>query len=315
MNDDLTLLASAYLDGQVDATERARVEGDPELLAEVERLRAVRVLIGDTEPSPISTREQLLANALDAWDRLPATERGRDATPRVLDRSVHPGAAAAAATITAPPSLADRRKATFNRRLLGAAAAIVLVLGGGIAAQIVTSGSNDSDTVADVSGADASDEGGDAASDAESGAAANEDSSAELSSASGQPAPEADLAADATGGTQLDTGINDAAPPGERELERITTPGELAIFASDAVGAPIAPDVPAATSAPVDDLVSDTESAILDAELPLCLGADYVVGPALYGDVEVVVAVDESRDLALAYTPVSCQEIARARLP
>ena len=313
MNDDLTLLASAYIDGQVDAAERARVEGDPELLAEVDRLRAVRVLVGDTEPSPISTREELLANALDAWDRLPAAERNRDATPRVLDRSVHPGAAAAASTITAPTSLADRRKATFNRRLIGAAAAIVVVLGGGIAAQIVTSGNDDdSDTVADVS---ATNESGDGARDAESSADSSDESSADLGAAAGELAPEADLAVDATESTQLDTGINDAAPPAELELERLTTPDELAIFASDAVGAPVAPEVPAATSAPIDDLVSDAESAILDAELPLCLGADYVVGPALYGDVEVVVAVDESRRLALAYTPVSCQEIARARLP
>ena len=67
MNDDLTLLASAYLDGEVDAAERARVEGDTEMLAEVERLRAVRMLIGETEPSSISTREALLANALEVW--------------------------------------------------------------------------------------------------------------------------------------------------------------------------------------------------------------------------------------------------------
>lgn len=311
MNDDLTLLASAYLDGEVDAAERARVEGDTELLAEVERLRAVRALIGDTEPSPISTREALLASALDAWDRLPATERNRDATPRGLDRSVHPGAAAAASTITAPTSLADRRKATFNRRLLGAAAAIVLVLGAGIVAQIVTSDSgDDGDTVAD--GAAAQDaEGAEVASDV----AASPESDEDRSAAADEPAPEADVPADATGSTQLDTGINDAAPPGERDLERLTTPEELAVFASDAVGAPVAPPVPAATSAPVDDLLTDTEAAILEAELPLCLGADYVVGPALYRDVEVVVAVDESRDLALAYTPVSCEEIARARLP
>ena len=31
MNDDLILLASAYLDGDVDDAERARVEDDPEL--------------------------------------------------------------------------------------------------------------------------------------------------------------------------------------------------------------------------------------------------------------------------------------------
>jgi hypothetical protein len=315
MNDELTLLASAYLDGEVDAAERARVEGDPELLAEVDRLRAVRALIGDTEPSPISIREELLANALDAWDRLPAAERNRDATPRALDRSVHPGAAAAASTITAPTSLADRRRATLNRRLLGAAAAIVLVLGAGIVAQVVTSdSSDDSDTVADVAASPAA-EGGDAASDTESNAESSPASDEDRSVAGGELAPEADLAADATESTQLDTGVNDAAPPGERELEQLSTPDELAIFASDAVGAPVAPEVPAATSAPVDDLLSDTEAAILDAELPLCLGADYVVGPALYGDVEVVVAVDESRDLALAYTPVECREIARARLP
>ena len=54
MNDDLTLLASAYLDGDVTADERARVEADPELIAEVERLRYVKVLLADTEPSPIS---------------------------------------------------------------------------------------------------------------------------------------------------------------------------------------------------------------------------------------------------------------------
>ena len=33
MNDDLTLLASAYLDGEVDAAERARVEADPAVMA------------------------------------------------------------------------------------------------------------------------------------------------------------------------------------------------------------------------------------------------------------------------------------------
>ena len=81
------------------------------------------------------------------------------------------------------------------------------------------------------------------------------------------------------------------------------------------MGAPVAPDGPAATSAPIDDLAETDEALILDTELPLCLGADYVVGPALYGDLPVVVAVDENRELALAYLAESCREIARARLP
>ena len=42
MNDDQRLLANAYLDGEVSADERARAEADPEVVAEVARLRAVR---------------------------------------------------------------------------------------------------------------------------------------------------------------------------------------------------------------------------------------------------------------------------------
>ena len=53
MNDDLTLLASSYLDGDVTADERALVETDPDALAEVERLRSVRALLGDVEPPMI----------------------------------------------------------------------------------------------------------------------------------------------------------------------------------------------------------------------------------------------------------------------
>lgn len=299
MNDDLTLLASAYLDGDGNEVERARVEADTELLAEVERLRHVRLLLGDIEPSPISTREELLANALDAWDRLRASERSRDATPGGLLRDP---ATAGAATISAPTSLTDRRRVDSNRRMLAAAAAITVVLGGGIAAQVLVGGGDDDDsgTTADAPREFAV---------AGDGAEQDQSTEAELSQ---EPTAGADAAAESA---QLDTGINDPAPPGETALERLSTPAELAIFASDAVGAPRAPDVPAATSAPVDDLLSATEEAILDVKLPLCLGADFIVGPALYGDIEVVVAVDEGRDLALAYQPASCTEVARARLP
>ena len=297
MNDDLTLLASAYLDGDVDEVERARVEADADLLAEVERLRHVRLLLGDTEPSSISTREQLLATALDAWDRLPASERSRDTTPSGLVRDP---AFAGAATMSAPTALVDRRRATSNRRILAAAAALTVVLGGGIAAQVYVGGGDDDDS---ASTADAPPEPV-VADDAD-----DDSAEAALSQA---PTAGGDVAAEST---ELDTGINDPAPPGEIVFERLSTPDDLAIFASDAIGAPRAPDVPAATSAPVDDLLSPTEEAILESELPLCLGADFIVGPALYRDIEVVVAVDEGRDLVLAYQPESCAEVARARLP
>jgi hypothetical protein len=35
----------------------------------------------------------------------------------------------------------------------------------------------------------------------------------------------------------------------------------------------------------------------------------------VYVDVPVVVGIDESRDLAIAYRAATCEEVARARLP
>lgn len=277
MNDELTLLASAYLDGDVTADERARVVADPALLGAVERLRYVRVLLANSEPSSISVRESLLANALDAWDRVPAP----------------------------PTSLAQRRRANTNRRLLGAAAALALVLAGGIVLQTSSLGTNDDSASKSASDATNPPE---VAALAESTDAGAEIAADEVAPSAQMPAAAPTVPDDAG----LDTGINDAAPPIETELEQLDTPEELAIFASDAVGAPQDPEVPAATSESIDDRAQTT---ILAAQWPLCLGADYVVGPARYGSKEVVVGVDESRQLAIAYEAANCREVARARLP
>ena len=278
MNDDLTLLASAYLDGDVTADERARVEADPALLVEVDRLRYVRVLLADVEPSSISVRESLLANALDAWDRVPAP----------------------------PIPLAERRRPNTNRRLLGAAAALVLVLAGGIVLQTVSSGADDDSVTQSASEVTSAPE----------VAALAESTEAETAIVADEVAPSAPgPAIAAADGAELDTGINDAAPPTETELEQLDTPEELGIFASDAVGAPQDPEVPAATSESIDDRLTDSQATILAAQWPLCLGADYVVGPARYGTTSVVVGVDESRELAIAYEAADCHEVARARLP
>lgn len=277
MNDELTLLASAYLDGDVTADERARVAADPALLEAVERLRYVRVLLANSEPSSISVRESLLANALDAWDRVPAP----------------------------PTSLAQRRRAHTNRRLLGVAAALVLVLAGGIVLQTLPPGTND-----DSASKSASD-----ATNPPEVAALAESADAGADIATDEAAPPLQIPAAAPtvlDGAELDTGVNDAAPPTETELEQLDTPEELAIFASDAVGAPQAPEVPAATSESIDDRAQTTIPA---TPWPLCLGADYVVGPARYRSAEVVVGVDESRKLAIAYEAANCREVARARLP
>jgi hypothetical protein len=306
MNDDLTLLASAYLDGDVTADERARVENDTAALAEVDRLRSVRAVLGDVEPQAISVREAQLATALEVWDRLPERERAgarRDSTPAGIDAA----AVAGAASVTAPAPLSSRRRSarsTSTRWLTGAAAALVLVLAGGVALQLSSTNSDDEASSEETS----RDDGAEALS---ATARADEADAAE----SDLPAPAAE-AADAAP-IELDTGIDNAAPPGENVgLDQLDNLTDLADFAAAAVGAPISPDdVPAATSGAGGEDLSEAETFLAEAELPRCLGVDIIVGPAVYRDVPVVVGIDESRNLAIAYRAATCAEVARARLP
>ena len=304
MNDDLTLLASAYLDGDVTADERARVENDTEALAEVDRLRSVKALLGDVEPQAISVREAQLASALEVWDRLPERERTgarRDSTPAGIDAA----AVAGAASVTAPTQLSSRRRSTRStstRWLTGAAAALVLVLVGGVALQLSSTASDDDE----------------ASSEETEGGAEALTEPARADADSDLPAPAAAGAEAADEATiELDTGIDNAAPPGENVgLDQLDNLTDLADFAAAAVGAPISPDdVPAATSAAGGDDLSEAETFLAEAELPRCLGVDIIVGPAVYRDVPVVVGIDESRNLAIAYRAANCAEVARARLP
>lgn len=306
MNDDLTFLASAYLDGDVTPDERARVEADPGALAEVDRLRTVRFLLGDVEQPSISVREAHLASALDAWGRVPEAERTgvrRDRSPVGVDGA----AVAGAASVTAPTSRrGDRRRTTSTRWLSGAAAGLVLVLAGGLALQLRTGRENDTSTSSDAAIAETE------ASNNGDAATADERLSDSQADAALAPASEATSELNA----ELDTGVADPAPPGEDVgLERLQTPSDLADFAAGAVGAPVSPDVPAATSASGGANGSPAETSLADAALPVCLGVDVIVGPAVYGDVEVVVGIDEGRNLAIAYRAATCVEVARVRLP
>jgi hypothetical protein len=303
-DDDLTLLASAYLDGDVTADERARVESDTDVLAEVDRLRSVRALLGDIEPQAISIREAQLATALEIWDRLPERERTgarREGVPAGIDAA----AVAGAASVTAPTPLRSRRRdgrSTSTRWLTGAAAALVLVLAGGVTLQLTSTGSDDDASSEETS----SDDGADSLT-------ATADADAPAPAAESAEAAEADDQAT----LELDTGIGNEAPPGENvgvdQLDNLT---DLADFAAAAVGAPISPDdVPAATSAAGGEDQSEAETFLAEAAFPFCLGVDIIVGPAVYRDVPVVVGVDEGRNLAIAYRAANCAEVARARLP
>jgi hypothetical protein len=318
MNDDLTILASAYLDGDVTADERAQVEASAELLAEVDRLRTVRAIVSHASSSdnaPISMRERHLAGALDAWDRLPDSERTgalRDSTPAGADGA----AAAGVAAMSSHGRRSTKRRWGQSPAWLGmAAAGLVVVLAGGLVLR---------NTVSDDSG-----------DDAEVSTAESESRLADTDAGDDAPAPVADAATESEleeataaqapadtalleNGSDVDSDLLAEAPPADDSaLEQLDTADDLAVFASDAVGAPASDDLPegatVATDVPPDVLAEEDEGFSLK-EMPLCQGADVVVGLALYGDERVVVGIDENRKLAIAYREDDCAFVARASL-
>jgi hypothetical protein len=315
MNDDLTILASAYLDGDVTADERALVETSDELLAEVDRLRTVRAVLANAssaEAAPISMRERHLAAALDAWDRLPDHERTgvlRDSTPTGADGA----AAAGVAAMSSPARRATKRRWAQSPGWLGmAAAGLVVVLAGGLVLRNTVSDDTSSDT-AEVSSADTATRSADAGAEAPAPAAdAATESVLEEATAAQAPADTTPV----ENGSDVDTNLSaEAPPPDDGALEQLNTVDDLAVFASDAVGAPASGDLPegasVATDVPAEDS-DDAERTLL--ELPRCLGVDVVVGVALFVDQPVVVGIDEGRKLAIAYREDDCSFVARASL-
>ena len=309
MNDDLHLLASAYLDGDVTPAERAQVEDDPELTLQVERLRLVRATLADEKPPMISMRERHLAGALDAWDRLPDVEHiaaVRDQTPEGVDAA----AAVGASTLTAPPpsSLAARRRNRNRTWTLAAAAGLIVVLGGGIVLTGLNRGTNDDKSASEPPLGAATDQPGDVAFDLaeersiDAGAGIASTDSPRAQSPDAAPL-EAELASDEPSGGA------EAPPPEEEGLVDLASPDDLIAFASGALNATSSPP---ATSAAADDTASS--DAADGFEVLQCPGINTVVGPATYQGELVVVGIDNDNGRVVAHT-LDCTEIARAALP
>ena len=112
-------LASAYLDGEATAEERAMVESDSDLLARVEHLRHAAKEVAS--PAAEAGREEIIAQALKAFKPEPAKK-----TEKLKSRQKEP-------RLGILPQLRDRLRVgdrLRNRRLapiLGAAAALVVV--------------------------------------------------------------------------------------------------------------------------------------------------------------------------------------------
>ena len=315
MTDDPTSLASAYLDGDLDAADRARVESTPELLVEVDRLRQVRAVLADLPEASISARERHLAKAFDAWERLPEQERTgalRDGTPSGVDAAAVAGAAA-----VSTPARTSRRAGRRGRNSsvwLGAAAAgLVIVLAGGLVLRSANTDSNDDDIVAESSSDAAADQTSSADTQAPAVAAATvAESELQRAAAGGTEAAPSENASDVA------TDLEAEAPPSDTgELVELLTPADLADFAAAAIDAPASGDLPEDATVITDVAPADTaaDPAATEFPLPECLGADVVVGLANYQGQTVVVGLDVSRDLALAYLADGCVRIASASLP
>jgi hypothetical protein len=129
---ELELLVAAYVDGEATPDERARVEGDPALLALVERHRAAKAAVADVRPLSRGRRDSLLAAAL--------TEHAAGRSP--ADGPVDTDATSAAPVRPIPPPAALSHR---SMRWLGAAAAIIAVLAGFAALASVLGNGDDDD--------------------------------------------------------------------------------------------------------------------------------------------------------------------------
>jgi hypothetical protein len=300
MTDDLTLLASTYLDGEATPDERARVEGDAALLAEVERLRNARATLLDArwfERPGDDVRETAIAAALATWD---ASETGR------------PGSRAATAPAgrRSPTVTFERRRA--YTRWLTAAAAVVAVAGlGVIVAQTGGGDQNDNSTAIEMSASDTS---------------ARAESSTEFSEQSEPPSDAADtlassgIAADDASGGDADAGSSVETPtvaagteapsapaaPGDVAAEQtalavMQTPEDLGAVAAEAKGA-----VENGTNPDVLDRTCG-DAALDDIDMYVAMGT--------YRDRSVIIGIDDEDDRAIAVDPDTCEIVAEAPLP
>ena len=299
MNDDLTLLASAYLDGEATPDERARVEADPALLGEVERLRAVRITLLDAswfERPGDAAREAAIEAALGAWDGA-----GSD-----LPQS---GTETPAAARSSHVRTFERRRRP-STRWLSAAAALVAVAGLGVVVSRFD-GESDDDTssVAIEAPADTAAD-GDALFDT-----SEEQTEQTASSGNAERTASADDAASESGGAEPSSGAVEQAPsaapaatvaPEETALVAdaalqviLSSPAELGSFAAEAKQASVDGADNAVTVSCVGDELEGIEY--------LAIGT--------YRDRAVVIAIVVERERALAIDPDTCEIVAEAPLP
>jgi hypothetical protein len=241
MNADDELLASAYLDGELTDDERRIAESDPAVMAEVERLRALRARLGDVEPPSIDARERALAAALRTFDDIHATP---------------PAAPAPAAS----PAV-DIWWRRDPMRWLGAAAAILAI---GLLAVVVVNGfgGSEDDSASDTADEPASESAVQFATEEPINEAANDSDALSDPDAPGG----ADMATERAGDTAAEMG------PADEPLVAEAPASEPAEEALDAAADDDMAEEAAATTAPAMLELRDPEE-FLDGE-PITIPAE-----------------------------------------
>jgi hypothetical protein len=137
MNDEQYFLANAYLDGELTVDERRIAEADPEVMTEVEQLRALQSDLRDVPVPTAAARESAIGAALAAFG---GAADGEPTNERPADGPRHAG----------PPVVPFRPRPTYAK-YLAVAAAFVAVAGLGIIVSQVGTGDDDSaDTATEV---------------------------------------------------------------------------------------------------------------------------------------------------------------------
>jgi negative regulator of sigma E activity len=314
MNDDQYLLASAYLDGELDAAERAAAASDPEVMAEVDRLRALQADVRFVEPPSDAVRESAITAALDEFDAL------FTAATRTLETQPLPAS---------PARVVEFRPRPAYARWLGAAAAVVAIgFVGVVVARSAGGGDDDDAGAADLQALDDA-----AGSDADSARIAE----APAAESSFSDAADNSVMSTAYAATDA-TGADSSATASAAENATATT--ELAdATAAPSGDAPLPTIAAAGTAPPFDPAVpiADEQALglvgreLLDREAKGTLGAtpDTVCGAGegmppildegLYqttaGPVPVMIAVDHVTRETTAFDRDSCEVVATAIAP
>ncbi|HEX6658343.1 MAG TPA: hypothetical protein VF065_09700 [Ilumatobacter sp.] len=295
MTDDFSLLASTYLDGDATPDERARVEADASLLAEVQRLRNARARMLDArwfERPGDAAREATIAAALDAWDALETGPVGASARSQ--------------------PAVGRSRVVSFERRRaytrwLTAAAAVAAVAALGVVVAQSDGGGGDDDESSTALEAPAETElRADATtefteqSEPPSGTEAAQSSSDAATEEAGGEGADAGVFADTpTAAVETTPAADVAAPASAVALE---SPQQLAAFAAEAMAAideDTSRDIFARPCA--DDTFDDIDS---------------YVATGTYRGRSVVIGIDDDVDgRAIAVDPNTCELVAEAPLP